>query len=288
MNSKTGPAAFVLGTAQDAGVPHIACDCQTCRAAWADPAQQRLPSSVAVVGPAGEWVLLDASPVLTAQLARLHRLAPGLPRWPAGIFLTHLHMGHYPGLLYLGQEAAAAPGVPVYGSAGVVAALHGNRPWSDLAAGGYISLRAVAPGEPCAVAGLSITGRPVPHRPDVSDTTAWQVTPTGGRSLLYLPDVDYLAGEVLALVAASDVALVDGSFYDATELPGRDLSQIPHPFLAESSRQLQPLLRDTEIIFTHFNHSNPALRPDSPQAARIEALGFRLAREGMRIDLGRG
>ena len=33
-----------------------------------------------------------------------------------GIFLTHAHVGHYTGLMYLGKESVAARGVPVYGT----------------------------------------------------------------------------------------------------------------------------------------------------------------------------
>ncbi|MFQ5611357.1 MAG: MBL fold metallo-hydrolase [Anaerolineae bacterium] len=281
------PVAIILGTAQDAGIPHIACACRTCRRAWADPTLRRLPSSVAVTGADGRWVLLDASPALTEQLALLRRAIPHLAPWPSAIFLTHLHMGHYPGLLYLGQEAAAAPGLPVYGSAQVVGILQNNRPWSDLAAGGYVRFRAIAPGEPLSLAGLLLTGHLVPHRPDVSDMTAWRVAARGGRSLLYLPDVDYLDETILSLIAACDLALVDGSFYDDTELPGRDISRIPHPFLVESSRRLKPLLGTTQIIFTHFNHSNPVLLPNSPQAREMKARGFQLAREGMQISLSK-
>jgi pyrroloquinoline quinone biosynthesis protein B len=285
LNPENENVALVLGSGQDAGVPHIACQCSNCRAAWVHPDRRRLPSSVAVVGRGRQWILLDATPALTEQLARLQQTVPDLKPWPSGIFITHLHLGHYPGLLYLGNEAAAAPGVPVYGSGTVVSFLRRHRPWSDLVAGRYITLNVVEHGQASSLAGLQVSGHRVPHRPDASDMTAWQVSNPEGQTLLYLPDVDLLTDQVMALVAGSDVALVDGSFFDETELPGRDISQIPHPFLRDSSRQLQPLLPNRRIIFTHFNHSNPVLKLDSLQKAQIEALGFELAQDGLKIRL---
>ena len=31
-----------------------------------------------------------------------------------GVFLTHAHIGHYSGLMYLGKEAMGAKNIPVY------------------------------------------------------------------------------------------------------------------------------------------------------------------------------
>ncbi|NIS30267.1 MAG: pyrroloquinoline quinone biosynthesis protein PqqB, partial [Actinobacteria bacterium] len=73
-----------------------------------------------------------------------------------------------------------------------------------------------------------------------------------------------------------DVALLDGSFYSLDELPGRDVASVGHPLIVDSMELLAPFA-DRErprIWFTHFNHSNPALDPSSPEHARIEELGF--------------
>jgi hypothetical protein len=39
------------------------------------------------------------------------------------------------------------------------------------------------------------------------------------------------------------------------------------------------------VIFTHLNNSNPAIDPDSPQAAAVREAGFGIAREGMGLAL---
>jgi len=39
------------------------------------------------------------------------------------------------------------------------------------------------------------------------------------------------------------------------------------------------------VLFTHLNHSNPALDKDGPARKAIEARGFRVAEEGEEIGL---
>ena len=58
-----------------------------------------------------------------------------------------------------------------------------------------------------------------------------------------------------------DIALIDGSFWGPDELPGRDMSKIPHPTVSESLNRLGDKHEgDPEIHFTHLNHSNPLLK----------------------------
>ena len=51
---------------------------------------------------------------------------------PDGIFLTHAHIGHYIGLMYLGKEAMNADQVPVYAMTRMKGFLIQNGPWSQL------------------------------------------------------------------------------------------------------------------------------------------------------------
>jgi pyrroloquinoline quinone biosynthesis protein B len=37
-------------------------------------------------------------------------------------------------------------------------------------------------------------------------------------------------------------------------------------------------------VFVHVNNSNPALRPDGPERAELEAAGWVLAQDGMEIE----
>src|SRR5262245_7197267 len=99
----------VLGRAQDAGIPQLGCT----QAACVDRREGRKPPErVASLGlrntRTGQSFLFDATPDMPAQL---HMLNEG--RVPDGIFLTHAHIGHYTGLMYLGRESINANKVPV-------------------------------------------------------------------------------------------------------------------------------------------------------------------------------
>ena len=92
--------------------------------------------------------------------------------------------------------------------------------------------------------------------------------------------------EVLAAFGV-DLALLDGTFYSLDELPGRPVSSIGHPLITESMDLLEPLVKAGKlaVAFTHLNHSNPALEPESAARKAIEARGFRVLAEGEAIGL---
>ena len=292
-----GPYALVLGTAQDGGFPQIACDRELCRAARADPTLRRHVASLLLVDPAtGRRWLFDASPDLPEQveLARGHggpaADAPGRPPLFDGVFLTHAHMGHYTGLLHLGREAYGTETTPVYTTRAMGAFLGANGPWSLLLEAGHLELVTLEPDRPVDLGGgLSVTPIPVPHRGEFSDTLAFLIRGPR-RALLYLPDIDKWERwerPVEDVLAGVDVALLDGSFFDGDELPDRDMASIPHPFVVESLARFGalPASERAKVRFTHLNHSNPALDPDGPAAARVRAAGMAVAREGEVIEL---
>ena len=80
---------------------------------------------------------------------------------------------------------------------------------------------------------------------------------------------------------------IDATFYGEGELPGRAISEVPHPFVVESIARFAklPAAERRKVVFTHLNHSNPAALAGSPERAAIEAAGMRVAVEGERIDL---
>jgi len=79
-----------------------------------------------------------------------------------------------------------------------------------------------------------------------------------------------------------DVALLDGTFYDPSELPGRNLSKIGHPFITSSVERLKSLNEEVskEIYFIHINHTNPVLDEESEASIQVKKRGFHIAREG--------
>jgi pyrroloquinoline quinone biosynthesis protein B len=277
--------AIVLGIAQDGGVPHIGCTQELCVAARRDPAKRQRVASLGLVDGERRF-LIDATPDLASQLESLNagRAVPDGARPLDGILLTHAHMGHYLGLLYLGREALGARAVPVHATPRMARFLRENGPWSQLVALGNVELREMQPGREWALSpNLRVTALAVPHRDEWSDTVAFRVRGPS-RSLLYLPDVDKWERwdrRIEDEAGAVDAALLDGTFAAADEIAGRSLAEIPHPLVGETLHRLAPLPEGKRVLFIHLNHTNAYLSGAGAPLPR----GFEVARDGMELAL---
>jgi pyrroloquinoline quinone biosynthesis protein B len=276
--------AVVLGIAQDGGVPHIGCRQPLCVSARRDPSRRQRVACLGLIDDSsGHRFLIDATPDLASQLDSLNEGRNlGSPKRPVdGIALTHAHIGHYTGLMYLGREALGADNVPVLATPRMAAFLRQNEPWGQLARLGQIEIREMLPGHDFAMGHFTVTPLLVPHRDELSDTVGYRVRGPS-RSLLYVPDIDKWERwdrKIADEVAGVDVALVDGTFEDAAEVPGRSLAEIPHPLVGETMDLLSsPALRG-RVRFIHLNHTNRLLW-DAAALRRLEARGFRVARDG--------
>ncbi|HEU5180049.1 MAG TPA: MBL fold metallo-hydrolase [Candidatus Polarisedimenticolia bacterium] len=286
------PYVVVLGIAQDGGYPQAGCRQRCCAPAWRDPARRRHVASLAIVEPGTQrrW-LIDATPDFREQLRILDELAPSESS-PAldGIFLTHAHVGHYTGLMQLGREVMGTNSVPVYAMPRMRRYLETSGPWDQLVKLKNIDIRPLEAGREVMLSGkLTVTPLPVPHRDEYSETVGYRIRGPA-RSVLYIPDIDKWEkwGTPLEKALASvDVAYVDGTFYAEGELPGRNMSEIPHPFIVETMARLAGLAEKerAKVRFLHLNHSNPALDPRGDARRRITRAGFSVADEGERQAL---
>ncbi len=287
------PYALVLGTAQDGGAPQAG---SRGHPGWEDASARRWAASLALVDPetSRRW-LLDATPDFKEQLHLLDEEAPVESPAPglAGIFLTHAHIGHYLGLAQLGHEAMGARRVPVHAMPRMGEFLSRNGPWDQLVRYGNVQLRPLEAGAPVFLGRrLRVTAVPVPHRQEYSEVVGYHVEGPS-RSLFYLPDIDSWEewdGQGVRIeewIAQVDRAYLDGTFFADGEIPGRDMSGFPHPFVTHSMERFRDL-PDTEkrkVRFIHLNHTNPALDPDSEARRRVESAGFGVAVRGERITL---
>lgn len=292
------PFILVLGTAQDAGYPQAACRRDCCNAAWADPSLARFTTSLAIVDPATNqrW-LIDATPDLPEQLHLLDAAPPG-PRSTAhadlsGILLTHAHIGHYTGLMHLGREVIGGPPTTVYAMPRMKSFLETNGPWSLLVEANHITIVPLAADEPVQLNDrIAVTPILVPHRDEYSETVGYRIEGPG-RSVLFIPDIDKWTRwdeqgrSIEAEIAGVDIAYLDGTFFANGEIEGRDMADIPHPFIEESMARLAalPAAERAKVRFIHLNHTNPAIRQSSTAAREIRAAGFGLAIQGERIPL---
>ena len=278
---------MVLGIAQDGGVPHIGCTQALCVEARRDPARRERVAALGLIDDLGRRFLIDATPDIASQIESLNagRGSVDRRRPVDGILLTHAHIGHYAGLMFLGREALGADAVPVHATPRMARFLRDNAPWSDLVARKEITLAEITPGEEFALGGFRVVAIPVPHRDERSDTVGFRVRGRKG-ALLYVPDVDKWERWDRRLedeVAAVDVALLDGTFHEAGELPGRNMAEVPHPFVSETMARLPAALRG-RVRFIHLNHTNRLLWDGAARSAAA-AEGIVVARDGDVIAL---
>jgi pyrroloquinoline quinone biosynthesis protein B len=268
LSSQVRPGAdgwqlVVLGLAQDAGIPQLGCEQELCRSIRDG---KRKPERVASIGlvnrPLGLSYLFDATPDMVSQLGTLNGGRP-----PAGVFLTHAHIGHYTGLMYFGRESLDAQGVPVHGTERMAAYLKDNGPWSQLVTRGNIDVRVLRPDTAVTLeGGVRVTALLVPHRDEFTDTVGYLIE-RGARRALFIPDIDQWskwARSIRELVDTVDLAFLDGTFASADELPGRSIADIPHP-LIPATRMLLRGAR-ARVWFIHLNHTNREL--DAADIAR--------------------
>jgi pyrroloquinoline quinone biosynthesis protein B len=283
---------FVLGIAQDGGLPHLGCDRACCAEARRTGRRLR-PACLGVHDRAtGRLALIEATPAVESQVADLHRSAGVPPRGrdvADAVLITHAHVGHYLGLAHFGREVAATRALPVFATSRTCAFLREHGPWRQLAALDQIALHEIAPRAPFApLDGLAVVAVPVPHRDEFSDTVAFKIRGPR-RTALFVPDVDRwdkAPGLLEELLDGVDVAFVDGTFWDARDLPGRSMLEVPHPPMTDTMQRLaaRARARPGTIRFLHLNHTNPALH-DAAVRRRIEDAGFAVAAEGERHAL---
>ncbi len=278
---------MVLGTAQDAGAPQLGCEQSCCN----DREHPEPVSSLALYdSDNGKTVLFDASPDLPLQLKESNQ-EMGKPFSPlAAIYLTHAHMGHYSGLLYLGRESANTRDLPVFALSRMRRFLESNGPWSQLVQLENIALQTLQPGESTQpMPGLQVTPLIVPHRDEFSETAAFLIKGPK-RTALYLPDIDKWHQWEIPLkdiLREVDYAFLDATFYNEKELPGRDLSEIPHPTVQETMLLLKdlPAAQRSKVYFIHMNHTNPMLQEESEASREVKKQGFHIARTGLTLSL---
>lgn len=276
---------IVLGTVQDGGSPHIGCKKQCCEALFDHPDPDRIVVSLGIVDTENQQnFIFEATPDFSSQLKKLKSFSNwDAPETPTGIFLTHAHIGHYTGLMYLGREAMGSKDVSVFVMPKMKAYLEENGPWSQLVSLGNINLKPIKANENLKLSSkLTIIPILVPHRDEFSETVGYQIVGPE-KTALFIPDIDKWHKwdrDLIQIISEVDYAFIDASFYDADEINHRDISEIPHPFVVESMTLLDELSETgrNKVWFIHFNHTNPLLNRQSNQFQLVTSKGYNVAR----------
>ena len=117
-------------------------------------------------------------------------------------------------------------------------------------------------------------------RDEFSETVGYRISGPN-KSFIYIPDIDKWNKwdkNLQEIVAQNDYLFLDGTFAEQNELPGRNMSEIPHPFIVETMELLKDVKNKSKIYFIHLNHTNTALMPNSQISFEMKELGFRIAK----------
>ena len=278
------PFLVVLGNVQDGGSPHIGCTKSCCAILWEHPDPQRKVTCLGLVDPVNEQsFIFEATPDFPEQLKALHRFTPfQKDEIPNGIFLTHAHIGHYSGLMYLGKEAFNSHQTEVFVMPKMQFFLEKNGPWNQLINEENIKIQPLTNQLHHQINSL-IKVKPflIPHRDEYSETVGYQIEGPN-KTALFIPDIDKWhewEEDITEKITLVDYAFIDGTFLDSDEINHRDISEIPHPFISETMDLFSsmPLKEKNKIYFIHLNHTNAGLDNHSEQAKKIRNLGFHVA-----------
>lgn len=287
ITAKNQPYVVVLGIAQDGGYPQAGCNKKCCRNMWGSKDKEKVSSLGIVVPYKKKSWLIDATPDFAEQyyiLEEIHKTEV------KGIFLSHAHIGHYSGLMQLGREVMGIKNMPIFSMPRMREFLTNNAPWSQLVnLKNIIFTNIVKDKEIKLEQNLIIEPILVPHRDEFSETIGFKIM-GNDNSLIYIPDIDkwnIWERDIMKIILNNDFILIDGTFFTDDEIPGRNMSEIPHPFISESIELFSNLGRThrNKVFFTHLNHTNPAILKNSAAYNFILSKGFNILKEGQIFNL---
>ena len=277
----SNPFLVILGNIQDAGSPHMGCEKSCCKNLFENPDPNRKVISLGIVDPEEKkYWMIEATPDFTEQCNALKKIAAfDHGKLPDVIFLTHAHIGHYTGLMYLGRESYNSANVPIYAMTRMKGFLIQNGPWSQLLKLENIKINNIDHLQEIELSSrVSISPFLVPHRDEFSETVGYEIKGPN-KTILFIPDIDKWGKwnqNLLDKIKTIDMALVDGTFYDSKEINYRDMSEIPHPFVVETMELFnkESNKEKSKIKFIHLNHTNPLINSSSNERKELENKGF--------------
>jgi pyrroloquinoline quinone biosynthesis protein B len=251
------------------------------------------------------WFLLNASPDVHAQLARLPTRAAGVRHVPVeGIILTDAELDHTLGIVLL-REARRLQVCATHAVRRVlevdsrilpVTQAFAEVRVTDLPSQAGMALCYRDGGD----SGISVSSFEVPAGPPrfareefAGHTVGLVLTDqASGASCAFVPGCGGLDDRLVELLAGTDLVLFDGTFWTDDELIGlgigdRTARQMDHLPISGPEGSLERLgaLPCRHRVYTHINNTNPMLLEDSPERALVQRRGWLVGADGMAFTL---
>jgi len=309
---------IVLGSAAGGGFPQWNCNCRNCAGVrnGTVAATPRTQSSIAVSKDGANWVLVNASPDILAQIRATPALQPARAPRDSGIaavMLMDAQVDHVTGLLMLREGKP----LPLYCTGSVWDDLNTSLPlvpvlshycgvrWHPLqpVGDGPAMLPVQVPGvdgirfTPLALSSKAPPYSPHRTRPAIGDNIGLLIEDmASGATAFYAPGLGMIEPQVEAAMRGADCVLVDGTFWCADEMTAlglssksaADMGHLPQSgpggmIAVLDSLDGQP--KGRRKILIHINNTNPILDDDSEQRAILARHGIEVAFDGMEIRL---
>lgn len=264
----------ILGNVQDGGVPHLGCECDMCEAAREDERKQKYVGALLIKEDNSDKTvryLIDATPDIRYQITG---------NYLDGVFISHGHLGHIGGLPFFGTESLDTNDLEIFCTADLKDFVMKNDPFRLMVDRDQIKLNEVENNESVEIQGCAVEFREVLHRYVNTDTVSFMIKGED-KKLYYMSDIDEWTENAKSNVKEADIAIVDGTFWTKEELDRYE--EVPHPPVKETMEEFSD--SDTDIYFTHLNHTNPALREDSEEREELEERGFEVVEKGDEFEV---
>ena len=293
--------AIVLGAAAGGGFPQWNCRCAGCLLSWAgDPrARARTQASIAVSGNGSDWILLNASPDLTAQIRATPALQPsGDTRASpiAAVVLTGGEVDQVTGLLSLRERHKFA----LFATERVHTAISDNPIFAALDPSS-VRREAVAFDEPFALPGglearlFSAPGKVPLYLENVAagkpeEFTAGVEIKKDQKSIVFIPGAASIPLALQRLVAEADLTFFDGTVFTDDEMmragtgtkTGRRMGHVP---ISGEDSSMDAFASRGKRVYLHINNTNPILIEGSPEYRSVREAGWDVAYDGMEFAL---
>eukprot|EP00887_Chlorella_sp_A99_P003795 scaffold31.g3795.t1 len=273
-------------------------------------ARPRTQSSIAVTENGEDWLLVNASPDILAQIGANPELQPMRKIRDTGIAAVvtmDAQIDHVTGLLMLRERDTP---LQLYTTDAV---------WNDLSTGfpvtsillhycgveyRRIELDKTSFSVP-ELPRVTITALPLsskappysPHRdaPEVGDNIGLTFTNTStGKRAFYAPGLGALEGHVFDAMRESDLLLVDGTVWTDDEMitlgltkkTGKDMGHLAQSGPGGMIEVLDSIDRaGVRKMLIHINNTNPILIEDGPERRILSEHGIEVAHDGMTFEL---
>jgi len=296
---------IVLGAAAGGGFPQWNAASTNNRLAFAgDPrAPCATQCSLAVSVDGRDWLLLNAAPDIRQQIMATPELHPReIPRSSPikSVVLTGADVDAIAGLLSLRERQQFS----VWTSSYVIGAIETN-PIFEVLDRHLVRFESIgAGGRFVPIHGLSCETFAAPGKPPLylertegvapleGASLGLRLTDEQGKALVFLPACAEVTPAIVRAVDGADALFFDGTMYTDDEMVrsgegGKTARRMGHVAMTGNGGAIEAL-RKTNVgqrYFIHINNTNPVLNRTSAERKAVEAAGWRIAEDGMRIEL---